>query len=300
VLFGIKLETAELVETPCLQEIPTSGAVWNSFAIFLLFSFQVLSTFAGQMGQGGTCQPALFLASRFYFSSGSGTTTGVTNFAASFQEEQKMKISFKTLAAFATVVAALTPALAQKSEVQFNLAPEKKFQDCFSKHDGYDPLAQVTVQRGSLNDVLILHAEHMKPNTGFDMFTVQNSNLLSDGTPDPNFKNFGLAWYQSDIETDSNGTADVTIKTILLDQIFGFDPVVGLSPTNTFHVGFWFNNPQDAAACGFDPSKPTPFNGEHRAGPAAMISVPNATTKLGPLCTQPVELGVNGPFACNP
>jgi hypothetical protein len=54
----------------------------------------------------------------------------------------------------------------------------------------------VIVQRGGLNDLLILHAKHLKPNTGFDLFTVQNSNLLADGTPDPNFKNFGLAWYQ--------------------------------------------------------------------------------------------------------
>jgi hypothetical protein len=34
---------------------------------------------------------------------------------------------------------------------------------------------------------------------------------------------------------------------------------------NTFHMGFWFNDPNDAAPCGFDVTKPTPFNGEHRA-----------------------------------
>src|SRR5215472_4664569 len=82
----------------------------------------------------------------------------------------------------------------------------------------------------------------------------------------------------------------VQIKTILLDDIFGFDPDVRLAPTNTFHLGFWFDNPQDAAAlpsCHFDPTKPTPFNGEHKAGPFAMISVPDAKTGLGPLCTNP-------------
>jgi hypothetical protein len=206
---------------------------------------------------------------------------------------------FHRAAACAGLLVALTPAFAQVQEKDFNLAIEKKVVDCFSAHDGYEPTAHVIVQRGKLNDVLILHAEHLKPNLAFDMFTVQNSNLLANGAPDPNFKNFGLAWYQSDLETDSNGKADVTIKTILLDQIFGFDPVVGLAPTNTFNVGFWFNNPNDAAACGFDPTKPTPFNGEHRAGPAAMISLPDATTKLGPLCTNPVELA-GGPFVCHP
>ena len=90
----------------------------------------------------------------------------------------------------------------------------------------------------------------------------------------------------------------MSIRTILLDQIFGFDPDVALAPTNTFHVGFWFNNPQDAAACGFDVTKPTPFNGEHKAGPLAMISVPNPTSGLGPLCTDPNFSTV--PTSCNP
>jgi len=151
---------------------------------------------------------------------------------------------------------------------------------------------------GNLNDVLILHAEHLKPNTGFELFTVQNRSLLANGTPDRNFKNFGLAWYQSDLQTDSKGRVDVTIETILWDQIFGFDPVVGLGPTNTFHVGFWFNNPEDAAACSFDPTHQTPFNGEHKARLAAMISLPDPVTDLGPSCTNPEQQGAV--FVCNP
>ena len=70
------------------------------------------------------------------------------------------------------------------------------------------------------------------------------------------------------------------------------DPDASVAPINTFHVGFWFDNPQDAEACGFDPTKPTPFNGEHRAGPDAMISVPDARTGLGPLCTHVSRIGV--------
>jgi hypothetical protein len=68
-------------------------------------------------------------------------------------------------------------------------------------------------------------------------------------------------------------------------------------PINTFHLGFWFNNPADAEACGFDVTKPTPFNGEHNAGPLAMISVPDATTGLGPLCLNP---DASQPSGCNP
>jgi hypothetical protein len=200
------------------------------------------------------------------------------------------------LAALSLMVA-LTPSWAQVQEIVFNLTPQAKFINCLGPGYGPLPKAQVIVQRGELNDVLILRAQHLKPNLDFDLFTIQNSNLLADGEVDPNFKNFGLAWYQSDIQADANGNAEVAIKTILLDQIFGFDPAVVLPPTNTFHLGFWFNNPNDAVACGFDPTKPTPFNGEHKAGPNAMISLPNAETDLGPLCTAPIKLGRT--FTCN-
>ena len=197
-----------------------------------------------------------------------------------------------------SLLAALTPCV-HAQDAQFDLSPAKKFLDCFSAGDGSEPTATVTVRRGDLNDDLEVHAEHLKPNLALDLFTIQNSNLLSDGSADPNFKNFGLAWYQSDVQADANGTADVIIKTILLDQIFGFDPAVALPPTHTFHVGLWFDNPRDAEGCGFDPSKPTPFNGENSAGPNAMISVPNARTKLGPLCTNPKQVSVNS-FICRP
>ena len=159
------------------------------------------------------------------------------------------------------------------------------------------PSVSADVVRGDLNDGLFLRGKNIKPGLQFDLFTVENSQLLADGTVDPNFKNFGLAWYQSDLEASGNGRVQATIKTILLDQIFGFDPNVNLPPTGAFEVGFWFNDPQDAAACGFDVTKPTPFNGEHQAGPLAMITVPGAAG-LGPLCTKP-DTSVS-PARCDP
>jgi hypothetical protein len=163
---------------------------------------------------------------------------------------------------------------------------------------GKTPAATATVNRGSVNDTLTLSMSGFKPGLDFDLFTVQRSNQLANGSPDPAFHgSFGMAWYQSDIHVKSDGTAKTKIKTILLDQIFGFDADTGLAPTNTFHVGFWFNDPADAAACGFTGF--TPFNGEHHAGPLAFITRPNATTKLGPLCTDPVSAG-GGAFVCNP
>jgi hypothetical protein len=200
-------------------------------------------------------------------------------------------------AVFAVALAtAFQPATAQVKKITFNLTPQPKSVNCLGVEGGPTPTATVTVTRGELHDTLTLKAANIKPKVGFDLFTIQNTNLLSDGEPNPNFVNFGLAWYQTDVQANGEGNAEVTINTILLDQIFGFDPASNLLPTHTFHVGFWFNNPEDAVACGFDPTKPTPFNGEQDAGPNAMISLPNATTNLGPLCTNPVRQ--DGTYVC--
>jgi hypothetical protein len=198
------------------------------------------------------------------------------------------------------------PASAQSDHIKFNLFPNAKFLQCFADPSASEgPQAEVQVFRGKLNDTLTMDLEHFKPGLAFDLFTVQRSSLLSNGQADPDFLtkfngSFGLAWYQSDIEVNDAGhaTFSIKIRTILLDQIFGFDPDVNLPPTNTFHVGFWFNDPNDAAPCGFDVTKPTPFNGEHKAGPLAMISVPDAVTGLGPLCTNPNDSTT--PATCNP
>jgi hypothetical protein len=185
---------------------------------------------------------------------------------------------------------------AEVPEIVFQLKPNPKFAACLGVPGGPTPSAQVVVQRGELNDTMILRAAHLRPNLGFDLFTTEKTNLLANGTVDPNFQNFGLAWYQSDVQADANGNAEVAVKTILLDQIFGFDPSSSLEPTHTFHIGFWFNNPADAAACGFA-GPPTPFNGEQHAGPNAMMSVPNFVTNLGPLCTSAKKEGTT--FVCN-
>jgi len=163
------------------------------------------------------------------------------------------------------------------------------------------PSATVTVRRGRLNDRLDIQLRNIKNGLAFDMFTVEHSKFLDNGTVDPDFiargKSFGLAWYQSDLEVRNDHSRNVTsIQTVLVDQIFGFDPVVGLDPTNTFHVGFWFNAPDDAGDCGFTGF--TPFNGEHHAGPLAMISLPESTTGLGPLCFNPDFS--SDPIHCNP
>jgi hypothetical protein len=184
------------------------------------------------------------------------------------------------------------------NKTTFTLVPNAAFLQCLSADGTTPPVAKVVVNRGNLNDTLAIHVTGLKPNLQFDLFTVQRSPFLADGSKDPDFPGtFGLAWYQSDLDADDNGNADINmpLRSIFLDQIFGFDGDKNpdgstiLPPVNTYHVGFWFNMPSDAAPCGFDVTKPTPFNGEHQAGPLAMISIPVAATNLGPLCVSPEE-----------
>jgi hypothetical protein len=191
----------------------------------------------------------------------------------------------------------------------FDLAfnPKLMSTTCLEQSSRQTPKATVSVTKGSLNDTLVIRLEHFKPGLDFDLFTIQNSPLQSDGTTDSTFTNFGLAWYQSDIKIGPLGYGSVKINTKLANEIFGFDPsvpdaddpspsTVALPPTNAFHVGFWFDNPDDATECfgGITPAK-TPFNGTHDAGPNAMISESVAPDDLGPLCLNPIGVG-----ACSP
>src|ERR1700750_1949558 len=102
------------------------------------------------------------------------------------------------LAVFAAV--ALAGSSAKVSSTSFKLFPNKAFINCAAA-PGQTPTVNATVTRGTRNDTLTLNLAHSKPSLGFDLFTVQRSNQNSDGTPVSGFTNFGLAWYQSDIET---------------------------------------------------------------------------------------------------
>jgi hypothetical protein len=124
--------------------------------------------------------------------------------------------------------------------------------------------------------------------TDFDFFVIQ--------VPDAKF---GLSWYQGDLESNKHGVARGTFIGRFSEETFivapGVEPapVEHLSPfkdaasnpitapVHTFHLGFWFNSPKDAAAAGCG-NAVTPFNGEHNAGPQAM-STRNFAPEAGPL-----------------
>lgn len=201
-----------------------------------------------------------------------------------------------TSIAFVVAIAAGAHTARAQLMATFHLSPNPKTLACFQSKASVTPSANVIVAEGALTDDLTISGTGYKPGLPFELFTVQRSFLTATGSIDPNFTTFGLAWYQTELQANSNGQIFGTLHTTLIntpshpgvnvrDQIFGFDPDVKLPPTNTFHVGFWFNDPTDASACGFTGF--TPFNGENHAGPLAMISTPSSTNGLGPLCLFP-------------
>jgi len=152
------------------------------------------------------------------------------------------------------------------------------------------PVVEALVVPGEGADTMWIYGRYIKPGLGFDLFSLQNSLLGSDGQRDQSFEGFGLAWYQTDLHANRWGRVSQVIRTVLLDESFGLvnRPDGGFAPTRTFHAGFWFGDPESAVECGFNPDKPTPFNGEQQAGPLAMVTIPDAQTGLGPLCTDAV------------
>jgi len=118
------------------------------------------------------------------------------------------------------------------------------------------------------NDTLTLHASGLPPNTGFDVFLVENSPL------DPPFSGFGFGWYQSDLESNAAGVAEIRVVGIFDKETFVENPANQFAPVHTYNVGFWFNSPaEQQQVCGNTlAATRTPFNGEQNAGLLAMIS----------------------------
>lgn len=171
--------------------------------------------------------------------------------------------------ATAAALASISPGVAKATDnYAFYMIPSADALNCL-------PKAKARVTISPLGPIENMHIEvtGLPPKTNFDLFNIQVPN-----------KPFGLSWYQGDIETDryGNGVGDFTgrfnIETFIVapgvakapfvhDNAPNADattnPVTG--PVHTFHLGLWFNSPQDAKKAGCL-DKVTPFNGEHNAG----------------------------------
>ncbi len=119
----------------------------------------------------------------------------------------------------------------------------------------------VTLVRGAQNDTMTISVRGLPARTGFDLFGIQTPN-----TP------FGVAWYQSDLQTDRHGKGTVVVKGIFNKETFTVDtdPAHAVPPTHQFHLGLWFNNPAKPFNLGREGTATapivTPFDGEQHAG----------------------------------
>ncbi len=152
------------------------------------------------------------------------------------------------------------------------------------------PYARATVTidpRGPVEGMTV-RVEGLPPNTDFDFFVIQQPNGP-----------FGMAWYQGDIETNARGVGYGSFIGRFNEETFivapGSVPAPSVhnhafpdatlnpktGPIHTFHLGLWFNSPQDAAKAGC-PGNVTPFNGEHDAG-VQVLNTSNFPDLAGPL-----------------
>jgi hypothetical protein len=165
----------------------------------------------------------------------------------------------------------------------FAMVPSPGAQTCLPEAKG-----RVTIS--TLGPVETMHVEvsGLPRRTEFDLFVIQ--------VPDVPF---GLSWYQGDLETNAYGqgvgdfVGRFNQETFIVAPGSDVAPVIHdepipdaatnpqTGPVHTFHLGLWFNSPEDAARAGCGDTV-TPFNGEHNAG-IQVLNTSNFPKEEGPL-----------------
>jgi len=169
-------------------------------------------------------------------------------------------------------------------EICFNMVPSGAAATCL-------PNAMGRVRVRTMGPVEMMHVDvvGLPPNTGFDFFVIQ----VPKGP-------FGLSWYQGDLDTRADGKGTgmfigrFNIETFIVAPGVAMAPVVhddgpfpdadmnpATPPVHTYHLGLWFNSPDDAAAAGCA-NTVTPFNGDHTAG-IQVLNTSNFPDDQGPL-----------------
>jgi hypothetical protein len=159
------------------------------------------------------------------------------------------------------------------SSFSFGLKPSSSaISGCLPKAGGH-----VTITPGKLNDTMKVNLHGMPPNTGFDLFVIQQPTAP-----------FGVSWYQSDIQSNDNGYGSATVKGIFDAETFSVSPggTTTFAPTHQYHLGVWFNDPNVPFNLGCEPGATqaivTPFNGEQHAG-IQVVNTAQFPVDAGPL-----------------
>ena len=137
-------------------------------------------------------------------------------------------------------------------------------------------------------EVMDVEVDGLPANIELDVFLIQVPNAP-----------FGLSWYQGDLETDAYGHGHARFIGRFNEETFIVAPGVApapyvhdgqfpdakenpaTAPVHTYHLGLWFNSPDDARAAQC-PDAVTPFNGEHHAG-VQLFNTASYPDQEGPL-----------------
>ena len=159
------------------------------------------------------------------------------------------------LGATATVAVA-SGAQAPDHVFSFRLVPSAGISSCLPHARG-----NVVIITHHQNDTMIVHVAGLPKNSEFDLFVIQ--------LPD---KPFGVAWYQTDVDTGRHGTGTATVQGIFDAETFSVSAggTTTFAPTHQFHLGLWFNSPKQPFKLGCEGTATspivTPFNGAQHAG----------------------------------
>ena len=141
---------------------------------------------------------------------------------------------------------------------------------------------RVTITGNAQNDVMKISLHNVAPNTTFAAFILQEPR-----------KPFGLAWYQTDVDTNGRGNGSATVQGIFNRETFSVSvggPTATFAPTHLFHVGLWFDDVDLPFERGCEPGATTPvvtpFDGDHSAGPQA-FNTAQFPVNAGPLSRVP-------------
>jgi hypothetical protein len=153
-------------------------------------------------------------------------------------------------------VAVASGAPARPHSFSFRLVPSAGISSCLPHARGF-----VTITTHDENDTMVVRVAGLPKNSEFDLFVIQVPN-----------KPFGVAWYQTDVDTGRFGTGSATVRGIFDAETFSVSlgGTTTFGPTHQFHLGLWFNNPRQPFRLGCEPGATsptvTPFNGEQHAG----------------------------------
>jgi hypothetical protein len=156
----------------------------------------------------------------------------------------------------------------------FRLVPSPGIKSCLPHAGGL-----VTIVPGTQNDTMHVSIFGMPRDSEFDLFVIEQPN-----------KPFGVSWYQTDVNADSHGFGQATVRGIFDVETFSVSlgGSTTFGPTHQYHLGLWFNDPNLPFKLGCEPNGPgtqpvvTPFNGEQHAG-IQVLNTAQFPVAAGPL-----------------